>query len=240
MGTDAKNKWVIAIKEGRSYKVIEPPKGRYYADPFIIDGYVFFEDYDYEKGRIAVYEIATGKITLVLELDHHLSFPNVFKHEGEYYMVPEEGAINQIRLFKAKNFPFGWEVVKVLKEGIHPGDTDIFYKDGWHMFTTNANDHRLWYMTAEDLFTEWTFQFERDIENSRPAGRAFEEGGKLYRPVQDCREGYGKNVILKEFTLSPYEEVSQKTLRHWKKGLNGFHTFNFDDDFIVVDGRYEA
>lgn len=227
---DTPEKWFIVLNGEK----IEAPSG-YYADPFLMDDWMFFEHYT-EKGAISVMHIPTKKVTKVLELDHHLSFPNVFKHEGEYYMIPEEGAISQIRLFRAKKFPFEWEVVKVLKEGIHAGDTEVFHKDKWYLFTTNANDNKLWLEQADDLFGEWRFVMEKSIPNSRPAGKMFEKEGKIYRPVQKTVSTYGEGVIIKEIRF-PYEEVSETEIENSYPNATGFHTYNFNDKYTVIDIR---
>jgi hypothetical protein len=233
------NKWLIGYKKTNSsddFTVIESPEDHYYADPFIIKhggtNYLFFEDYDYDKGSIAF-----GKLTdegfeyggKVLE-GSHFSFPAVFEHEGEYYMTPENGNID---LYKAKNFPYNWEFVERIATG-HYADPVIF-KNGkeWLCFASSP-DHTLRLFRKGDSWSEiWNCEYA----NSRSAGHLFYEDGKLLRPVQDCIDGYGLGVYIKEISLAPYTEKVVKKLPDWLHGLTGFHTFNFNEDYTVVDGR---
>ncbi|MGI9293790.1 MAG: glucosamine inositolphosphorylceramide transferase family protein, partial [Pseudomonadales bacterium] len=98
-----------------THQKILPPKDRFYADPHIIlkDGkyYIFIEELIYEenKGFISVITMdEAGNYTApetVLERPYHLSYPNVFQHEGQFYMVPETEANGTIELYKCLEFP---------------------------------------------------------------------------------------------------------------------------------------
>src|SRR5215207_4547380 len=92
------------------------------ADPFLIkedETYnLFFEVYnnDTKQGDLAV---ATSKNTwiwnyekLIIDEPFHLSYPYVFKTDGEYYLIPESFEDNSIRLYKADEFPTQWSYVK--------------------------------------------------------------------------------------------------------------------------------
>ena len=61
------------------------------ADPFFVNGYVFAEIMKEGKGIIAVAESweKTLDFIPVLEEKFHLSYPNVFRHDGVWYMIPE-------------------------------------------------------------------------------------------------------------------------------------------------------
>src|SRR6056300_268043 len=128
-----KNKWFIGIKkksedlfDTTDYVSIDSPIGTYYADPFVYKhndlNYLFFEEYDYQKGVIS-YSIINDDLTItpptkIIEESFHLSFPNVFEDNGKIYMIPETGDSGKIILYEAKEFPDKWEPVKVIAENV--------------------------------------------------------------------------------------------------------------------------
>ncbi|HVF97963.1 MAG TPA: hypothetical protein VM871_11605, partial [Flavisolibacter sp.] len=98
-----------------------PGKNVFYADPFVVEkdgvNYLFFEEMDYtnNKAHIVVITIDEAKIfsesKVVLERPYHLSYPFLFAHNGDYYMIPETAANKTVELYKATAFPFKWEHV---------------------------------------------------------------------------------------------------------------------------------
>ena len=84
------------------------------ADPFLFhDGgtwYLFFE----ATVPLGVIAVATSTDALhwkyeriVLRETAQVSFPSVFKADGEYYMTPETTAWHSVRLYRALSFPRG-------------------------------------------------------------------------------------------------------------------------------------
>src|SRR5580658_6258467 len=94
-------------------------KADFVADPFMIrEGttwHMFFEVMNSvrEKGEIGLATSSDGcKWTyqsVVLREPFHLSYPLIFKWEGEYYLIPESAAANRIALYKAEKFPCVWK-----------------------------------------------------------------------------------------------------------------------------------
>ena len=99
---------------------LQHPLCRFMADPFIVregdDFYIFYEEMPSKLnstwGDIAVLHSRDlqqwERIGVVLDEPFHLSFPNVFKYNGEWYMLPETGAIQEVRIYKAVDFPLKW------------------------------------------------------------------------------------------------------------------------------------
>lgn len=248
------NKWFIAIKKrGKDpfdisgMKRWETSNERYEADPFIIKdkgkNYLFYEDYDRKKGVISYSEIKglkVGKPKEVLSLPCHASYPHVFKVGENFYMIPETSADRSIHLFKAIKFPDEWEFVKTIWEDDHYADSNIFeYKHQWWLFTTGGHDHNLVILKSDLLMGTWREHFSGNMGCSRSAGNIFEHEGKLIRPVQDdSNKMYGGAIIFKEITLPDYsEKVIGRIDPDWYPGLIGTHTFNFNEDYIVIDGK---
>src|SRR6266542_3298297 len=95
-----------------------PPPGRLWADPFAVwhgDGWVvLFEErlFAERNARIAALEIDrhgnVGQPFSVLERDHHLSYPYVFRWRDSWWMTPESARAGVIDLWRATEFPRRW------------------------------------------------------------------------------------------------------------------------------------
>lgn len=237
MGTPV-NKWFIAYRGigETDWKPIEPPKGTYQADPFLFerDGitYLFYEDYDYDKGVIS-YSILGNTITpakRVLVRPYHLSFPCIFEENNEIWMIPETGRANRIELYRAKQFPDEWEFVKVLVENVCA--SDVVYKKN-HLYTTVDGDHKP-RIYSGSLLGEWRLTRAWEAMNSRPAGHILEENGRLVIPTQDGEKSYGRAIIFRD--LETWKEL-RRIEPDWYPNLIGCHTYNKTDKFEVTDGK---
>jgi len=256
-----RNKWFIAIKENKgdifdtsSFMKIESPKGKYYADPFIVKhenvNYLFFEDYDYKKGVISYStinkDLTITPPTIVLEESFHLSFPNIFKEKDHFYMIPERGDTGEVVLYKSLDFPNKWEPVKKIISNIRTSDIEIFKHNGiYWLFTTYGADldNSLLIMYLTDLLGEWKILGADNIEHSRPAGKIFKYNNKFVRPVQDCTKLYGYGLVFKSFALTNEgydEKIINRINPEWYPNIIGTHTFNFNEDYIVIDGKIKV
>ena len=198
--------WHDLIDDGR----------RFYADPFpiAIHGSVtlFVEDYIHATGKAVISAVGfgpdgpVGRPVPVLELGHHLSYPFVFEAEGSVWMVPEACASRRIDLYRSYHFPAGWRHEATLVSDVVANDTTLHF-DGtrWWMFATvrdegGAFSDALHLWSAPDFRGPWTAHPKNpvliDIASARPAGRLIEQDGALFRPVQDCRRGYGAALGL--------------------------------------------
>jgi hypothetical protein len=143
--------WVRAPwQEAGTARATELPRrrGHFYADPFVVarDGrhFLFTEDYERRtgRGRIFVHEIAEGRsreVGVALAEPFHLSFPYLFEHAGELYMVPESAKDRSIRIYRCTRFPLGWELVRVAMRDVDAVDTMIFPFGGrWWLLTSIA------------------------------------------------------------------------------------------------------
>lgn len=243
------------------FKKIEAPEGHFYADPFVMPWrgrqYLFVEDYLFaqRRGCISVMELgANGVITQaerVLDLPYHLSYPFVFEHEGDLYMIPETLGAGRIELYRALAAPLRWELVKVLKDNVQAVDTTLWSENGVFYFFTNiagrgatVNDD-LYLFSADSLVGEWKAHPKNpivsDVRRSRGAGKLFRRGHSLIRPAQDCSLRYGYACQLNEIEVLTPSQYRERPLRRiepdWAPGLIGTHTINSDENFEVIDGQ---
>ncbi len=248
------------------FKELRPPKGRFWADPFVLKRndryYIFVEEFiiKAKKAHITLLEIDEHGSLLqnikIIDRPYHMSYPYVFEWEDNYYMIPEIGKSNSIDLFRCSDFPLKWDFEMKLMENIRAKDTTLFrYNHKWWLFTAvsnspnnpNFNELYLFY-TDNFLKGKWIpHPFNpvvSDDKTARPAGRIFMIEGRIFRPSQDCSGRYGKAFNINEITClseSSYEEqLVTKVNATWEAGLKGTHTFNFDQNFVIIDAyRYK-
>ena len=100
------------------FKLLPDDGQRYFADPFVIqhDGWhhVFVEELPYASGRGVISHFvidkdgASSQPRVVLEEPHHLSYPQVFRHGGQFWMMPEASSAGRLDLYRAVRFPDRW------------------------------------------------------------------------------------------------------------------------------------
>lgn len=196
---------------------LTPPADRFWADPFVArDGdtlWVFFEELIYArpKGRICCVPIdrdgTAGAPIEVLEEKWHLSYPNVFKVDGVWYMLPEASASRQLTLYRAQRFPDRWEPVSRLLSDVRVVDaTLVQHGNAWWLLAGSSDspggafDDTLHIYRATNPLGPWEASpcnpVRSDPSCARPAGPVFTWNGQAVRPVQDCRGRYGRAVHL--------------------------------------------
>lgn len=237
----------------------------WYADPFPYkkDGkiYVFSEVFMLDKGYagigFSVFE--NGTLTqpkIIIDIGKHMSFPCIFEHDDEIYMVPETVSSGKIMIFKCVSFPDKWEELYSLNSSSGFYDTAIFNNNGkWYAFSSEATQDlygsRLYLFELSDegqLKIKSKVPLSEDYRISRQAGNVFKNGEKLYRVAQDCsHKEYGRSIVfnkINNLNAQNYsEEMSLVIEPHDVKILNkdkswivtGIHTFGRIDDFEVVD-----
>ena len=243
---------------GLSLKV--PPRGAFWADPFLIgrqgNSYVFFEEYGYKahRGHIAFAEIqkdgSMGESHIALERPYHLSYPFLFEHRGEFYMIPETAQNRTIEVYRCTRFPDQWEFHKTLMKDVRAMDATLVEHSAlWWMFVNIAGeggstwDELHLFHTDDPLSGQWIPHpmnpVVSDVRSARPAGRIFRRQGLLLRPSQDSSSRYGYALNLNRITKLTKNEFKEELFERLEPPRDGnilaVHTFNFWDDLTVVD-----
>lgn len=246
---------------GAPFSFLEDDGQRFYADPFPIhhEGrtWLFVEEYPYalHRGVISVAELGPdgrfGRPRIVLEEPHHLSYPNVFAHEGNLFMIPESGAAKEVVLYRADPFPHRWRREAVLVEGTNFNDATLFQHEGrFWMFGTeryaggSASDTMAIY-SAERLHGPWIPHplnpVVIDRAGARPGGRIVHVNGRAFLPVQNGTESYGGGLGLREILrldatdvrFGPVLPICQAE----GKGPASLHTVNRAGRLEVIDSQ---
>jgi len=250
----------------RDYQMAFPDLKNGWADPFLIQHenqhYLFLEELNEEqqKGILVVAQLdqngAFRKIEPIISEPFHLSYPFVFEKAGQWYMIPESAQGRSIRLYQAKQFPFKWQYLKDLKTDVQAYDTTPFYyNDKWWMFSVikkgegASSFDQLYLFYARDIVEEeWCpHPLNPIVTNSRvarPAGKVFNQDGKLYRPSQDCFERYGHKLVINEITLLSETQYKERVFKeislNSRSDVSGIHTYNANDDLLVVDALFRS
>lgn len=241
------------LLSGKEYKIRwmkHSYRDRFFADPFLLsvdEKYYFIlaEEYPFYLGIGRIVELKIDKKTMrlvkrkiVIEEPYHLSYPFVwdksivpeaYRSGGCYaYQVPElsktllmpHGLIDQTFLvYNDKEWIFATDIDNALS------GLKIYYRavgtSGWHAHAKNP--------------------VKIDIHTARPGGHFFSVKGKLYRPVQDSEKLYGHKIRIMQVDKLSEEEFSETEVAEFSSEKfppyhYGFHTFNVENGFVVVDG----
>ncbi|BBU31620.1 hypothetical protein BTHE68_53540 [Burkholderia sp. THE68] len=234
---------------------------QFHADPFLWRGkngdyHLFFESLPYDTNRGVISHIAFDPATqkwqetprVVLDRNYHLSYPFLFEHDGEIFMIPETCGNRTIEMYRAASFPTEWELHKVVMRDVVAADTTLHY-DGktWWMFTSiteegGSNWDELSIFHSDSPFGEWTAHpmnpVVSDCRLARMAGNLFKDAqNRLIRPAQNCEREYGAALTFREITELTTTTYAEKTLsvRNPPRGRQGLHTWNAVGAITVID-----
>jgi len=260
-------RWALMAGKGTNREIfnwdklnlIAPPQGAFWADPFLLkkEGkfYLFFEEYLYhtQRGRISYAALdkngMVGEPKVALERPYHLSYPFIFEHLGEFYMIPETAQNRAIEVYRCKRFPDRWEFCKTLMPNVQAVDTTLFeHSMRWWMFVNIAHaggstwDELHLFFADDPLSTDWTPHplnpVVSDVRSARPAGRIFRREGGIIRPSQDSslRYGYALNFNrITKLSIYEYEEELLERVEPTNENFLAVHTYNNSDGFVVTD-----
>ena len=238
---------------------------RYLADPFgLVRGqtlHVFVEAFDYRVKRAVIERHEFARDTLawrgnrtVLAQPFHLSYPQVFEHGGQAWMVPESYQAGEVALYRATDASLDhWQREAALLGGLPVADASLIEHQGrWWMFYAlvgpGGRDQRELHVAhASTLTGRWTpldiNPVRVDLSGARPAGRPFVAAdGVLTLPVQDSRSGYGGATRLLRFLRLTPERVVIDAMEPAFTGdlasdthTAGLHTLSGCGEFSLID-----
>ena len=127
------------------------------ADPFIVNDkgrfHMFFEvlsDTSEEIGHAFSDDLINWQYTQIVlskaETGHRSAYPNVFKVDEKWYMIPDTAGEGHVNLYEALEFPLSWQFVTRLIDTSSTltktiVDTNVFKMGGaWYMTTTGGED----------------------------------------------------------------------------------------------------
>lgn len=229
------------------------PGTEFLADSFFLhekDTFYLFFEHKYKNNPNAAIALLTStdgsRYTYrgdVLKEDFHLSYPQVYKHKGEYYMVPESKQANNILLYKAKKFPYQWEVFDTLVKNVKVKDPTLYLSDTLNLLVASDDNLSMYLYESDRLTGQWKRHQKPILQGSeaRPGGRIFVRNGKLNLPVQNCSHGYGSSLSIYEFEFKSNNIGLKKVQADFLKAQAGISEFGFGMhtfDIQKVGDRY--
>jgi hypothetical protein len=219
--------WSIGIYEGPSPLRLSPAASvtnpvlsaedvtdvpaSFVADPFLVrhDGawLMFFEVF-HSGDRQGDIGLATSEdgltwsyVGIVLDEPFSVSYPQVFRHEGALYMLPETHEAGVVQLYRADVFPRSWRRDSVLMRGNLVDPTLLVRTDRLWLFAETDPDgnDELRLFGADALRGPWREHprspvVRADATRARPAGPLLRYGPSLRRPAQVDAPEYGLGV----------------------------------------------
>lgn len=258
---DTDDVWTRGDLGGAPWTALPSPPELFYADPFVFTHQgrqvLFLEAYDHGRGKGHLAAVECGPdgpcdapAVTVLDEPWHLSYPQVFAHDGEVWMVPESIGARRVMLYRAARYPDRWVHECDLLSDIQANDPTLLFHDGrWWMFATlgsgaGSQSDVLAIFVAPALTGPWRPHRANPVlvsgDAARPAGAFVMRDGRLFRPVQDCALRYGAALGLAEVTRLDEDGFAQ-VVRHaiapggaWPG--RRLHTLNRDGRLEVIDG----
>ncbi len=264
--------WVIAYRRRKENRTVPEdvsgfrllPQKRFItqADPFLFTHqgktWLFYERQDLTdmKGTLWCLNLddPKGRPLLVLEEPFHLSYPQVFRYGKYTYMLPETRQGGEVRLYRCACFPGKWERVEQIlpleavdTTLVRAGEGRSGESHAYYAFTYTDKRLELYYLElAADRFhvvSKVKIYASLPSRESRPGGGIYTEGGKLYRPAQNCTDYYGQELILyaiDRLDKDGFQEHEACRLRPEQfsvPGVNaiGIHTYNRNEHYEVID-----
>ena len=235
------------------------PKGYTAADPFLYrrDGeiFVFFELMDQKKCKAVIgykmlYPIE-GDVGIAYEFEGHCSYPCLFEHNNNLYMIPETTYSNDINILECYSFPDKWiSRGKLLENIIAPDTTAFLHSKDVEVFVYQRHKNK----SINELFLG-SIDFEnykivnlkkvkQYMENTgRPGGGVLLLNEENIRVAQSALKFYGEKLEFYKFEWDGvnYHEnkVSEMTTDNIKindkEKYIGVHTYNKCGDVEVID-----
>lgn len=245
------------FKEGLSkeeYTIVKNPyKNKWFADPFIYNDTperleLFVEEFDYTIGRGRIGHLVISKrshtiekLSIILEKETHLSFPVIYRRDGNVYVHPENSASGKSFMYRYdKESDKLVEPVEVISEPVT--DAIIVEESGlFFMYSTKLpvpNGKELFVYQANNFLGPYVYKdsYVFDKAYARMAGMFINlSNGQIIRPAQDCEGGdYGKAVHFMEGD-DVVTSLTPPTAKY-----AGLHTFNsFGGVFIIDLKKYD-
>ena len=250
---------LLSKKKRSIFKQIKDTKKYSFADPLFFSdengNYLFVEAINKKsrKGTLGVFDFnnGLGKFHHLIEEVFHMSYPFVFKHQGEYFLMPESNNAHQLLLYRATEYPYKWEKYKVLLDGVDCVDTTIYRGEG------NNETYLLTYVKSKPYNMMSVYKLNEDLtltkikdivdekQSQRGAGHFITIGEKWYRPSQYCADTYGHYLLFNqvESGCPDYQEKESFQVRPGavrimevsKRLVYKIHTYSRGENYEFID-----
>lgn len=205
------------------------PPIHFMADPFLIKEdetfYIFYEQFldkiFFGGAGIAVIkskDLQNWKyLGFVLKESFHLSYPNVFKWQNNWYMIPECASSGYQKIYLSSNFPYEWKFIKNILNFPLLDPTIFIYNKVLYLLGQKIEDRSLRLYFSDSLLSSWNEHPNSPLRagnnETRPAGKAGQIKGKLIYFVQDHSIRYGGAIIAYQIEILNEKEFVETRLK---------------------------
>lgn len=237
---------------------IQGPAGGFLADPGSVPGAndtVLVEHFNRDtlKGVISSLrgiegDLSEVRVTTLLDLERHLSFPQVYHVDDKFWLVPETAN-------HGKQLAFELDAALCVRnpdnpmvvQGLYGVDPVLFFNDGlWWAFTSpggSLGGHLLNAFYSTSFLGPYKPHDANpvviDPYGARPAGAVVERDGKLFRFGQVIERRYGQGIDvfeIAELSTYYYKEKRVARLRLKPDANTGTHGIALYSWGAMVDG----
>lgn len=236
-------------------------KDNWIADPFILsvdDGriQILAEQLYKGVGRLVLLDVdltlmEISRLKVILQLPTHLSFPYIWREDGDIFIMPENVESGSLRIWRYNAEKEILEDPKVVVP--EPLEDAQLCKIGQKYYIMGVkyvhNDYfmctkHLEIFSADSLFGPYSHlqTVDNELRLERGAGMIWQEGDTIIRPAQNCENGYGTNLLFYRMKMQEDGTFSEKFEYEYHPDRShprsrAFHTFNEKDGYVVVDGN---
>jgi len=249
-----RNNWFIGfidasefehINEGAVIHYVQHKyKDRWFADPFIYDVtdseiIVLAEEMRFRPHRGRIVRLAIDKssyalkdMTVLLDLDTHLSFPAIVRIGDDVYIHPENAESGNLKLYLYDDRNRKLVFQKVINES--PVSDAVITDDlgtPCMIATTqpNSNGKVVDFFEAESLTDNYhkVQSIQLGDKSARGAGAVFEHNGMLIRPAQLYDKVYGRALCFQIISKDERGYSVKEYIRKYPPAqFVGMHTYN--------------
>ncbi len=266
-------RWSLLVGEGdilahdlAGLTELEQPGTEHRADPFLHthkgETWVFHEAFGagLPHGEIRASRLAGNRLVDEQTLNFgsiHVSYPHVFSHDGETYMLPETHQRGRVEVWRCVTYPDRWVLHAHALDGTAPADSSLVEHAGtWWLFTSHGSGrlpdycrelhiYRVSGPDLSDLVPHARNPVLIDTTRARMGGRFFSRDGVLYRPGQNTSYGlygFGLSIMaVEDLTLTTYRERRVRTIVPDRaRGTTGCHHLDAGADGtgrFILDAR---
>ena len=218
---------------------------------------VFVEQFDYRSAKGVIEALVLDRdLNLidnrrVLERPWHLSYPCVFRADGEIWMLPEARRSGKLTLYRAQALPDQWEEAATI--AINPAAVDatpLFHDGRWWLFygcggRKAPETMELNIAFADRLTGPWTAHPGNPVRRglrARPAGTPqVHLDGTIDLPLQDSTVTYGgkiRRLSIRRLDPGAFEAEESDWLEPTlalAPYVDGVHTLSIAGDIALID-----
>ncbi len=236
---------------------------KFIADPFFVESgdgniKILLEDLDFQENYGKIYLLSIDKelkqkgYKLLLDTGIHLSYPFVVYEDGKIFIIPEAARSGKLTCYEydkvSETLGNQHEILPVpLRDATivrHNGKYWIF-----GIIARDDTEYKMYVYYSENLFGPYLSHKDNPLKNSldgtRQAGNFVTVDGAIYRPVQNCHNGYGESMTIYKITSlteeciseEPYMNISVNRNNRNNRKIHSMHTINQLGDLVVVDGE---